>query len=519
MRQKLKEFRQAKWNEPLLMQMGSEGQRGMLVDDAGREIEANVGDVLAGLPPGICRSEAPKLPQLSQPQVYRHYLHLSQETLGQALTPDISQGTCTMKYSPLVNEALCAHDAMADMHPLQDESTMQGLLEMHYKTEEMLKQISGMDAVSLQPSGGSQGVYTNACIIRAYHESRGQAQQRTEIISTACSHPIDCAAPHTLGYKVITLYPEPDTGLPSVEALKAALSDKTAGLMITNPEDTGIYNPHMEEFVRLVHEAGGLCAYDQANANGILGVARAREAGFDMCHFNLHKTFSSPHGSNGPGCGAICMKEELAQFRPKPVVAFDGELYKLVYDLPHSVGKVRSFLGNMQVMLRTYAWIATLGADGLRKAAELSVLNNNYLTKKMCEIQGIDVAYPSAKVRLEQTRYTCDEMFRDTGVTAQDVRRRVSDYGLQSFHESHYPIIIPNPFTLEPTESYSKEDMDYYADVFREIVEDAYRDPAFVKASPHRGLTSKIDEAYCNNEETRAMTWRAYLRKHGDGDK
>ena len=512
---RLKEFHQARWNEPLLMQMGAPGERGILVDDAGEEIKAGVGDVLAALPEGVRRKREPAMPELSQPQVYRHYLRLSQETLGQAVTPDISEGTCTMKYSPLVNEALCADDRMADMHPCQDESTMQGLLEIYYKTQELLKEISGMDAVTLQPSGGSQGVYTNACLIRAYHESRGEAGRRNEIISTACSHPIDCAAPHTLGYKVITLYPEADTGVPSVEALKTALSERTAGLMITNPEDTGIYNPQMETFVRLVHEAGGLCAYDQANANGILGVARARDADFDMCHFNLHKTFSSPHGSNGPGCGAVCVKEELEPFLPVPVVASNGGAYRLEYERPQSIGKIRSFLGNVQVVLRTYAWIMTLGADGLRKVAELSVLNNNYLTKRLCQIQGIGLAYPGATARLEQTRYTCEQLFRDTGVTAQDVRRRMSDYGLQSFHESHYPITVPNPFTLEPTETYSKADMDYYVDVFREICEDAYRDPELIKTAPHRGLTGRVNEAFCSDEKTRAMTWNACVRKHG----
>ena len=512
---KRKQYHPAQWNEPLLMQMGTPGERGILIPDAGESIHHSVGDVASELPPSVKRKTGPHMPELSQPQVYRHYLRLSQMTMGQALSPDISEGTCTMKYSPVVNEKICADQRLSEMHPLQNDETMQGLLEMQYRLQEMLKEISGMDAVSLQPAGGSQAIYANACVIRAYHESRGEGEIRDEIISTVFSHPADCAAPHTLGYKVITLYPNEKTGYPDVEALRAAVSEHTAGLMITNPEDTGIYNPHIEEFVQIVHDAGGLSAYDQANANGILGVTRARDAGFDLCHFNLHKTFSSPHGSNGPGCGAICVREELAPFLPKPVVVKQNNAYALDYDRPASVGKIRSFIGNVQVMLRAYAWIASLGADGLRKVAELSVLNNNYLVKKLLEIKGFTMAYPHIKERMEQARYSSDPLFQDTGVTEMDVRRRIVDYGLQSFHESHYPILIPNPFTFEPTESYSKEDMDAYIAAMQEISDDAYRDPQILKNAPERGLTSTIDEDFCNKEETRAMTWAAYVRKHG----
>ena len=208
---RMKKVQLARWNEPLLMQMSHEGERGMLVDDAGEKIKERCGDVAAKLPDSVRRITKIDLPELSQPHVYRHYLRLSQMTMGQALTPDISQGTCTMKYSPIINETLCMEDGMTEMHPLQDVSTMQGTLEMHYRLQEMLKEISGMDAICLQGSGGSQGVYINACLIRAYHESRGEGELRNEIISTAFSHPIDCAAPHTAGFKVITLYPDPET--------------------------------------------------------------------------------------------------------------------------------------------------------------------------------------------------------------------------------------------------------------------------------------------------------------------
>ena len=513
---RIAQFHPAQWNEPLIMTMGKEGERGIQIPPSGEKISTAAGNALEQIPASIRRKARPNLPEVSQPGVYRHYLRLSQMTMGQALTPDISQGTCTMKYSPVINEKICSFPQMTELHPAQDVSTLQGILEITYKVQEMLKEISGMSAISLQPAGGSQAIYTNACIFRAYHASRGEAELRNEIISTAYSHPADCAAPHTAGFKVITLYPDEKTGYPSVESLKAAISEHTAGLMITNPEDTGIYNPNIEEFVRIVHEAGGLCAYDQANANGILGVARARDAGFDACHFNLHKTFSSPHGSVGPGCGATCVSAELEPFLPMPVVKEEDGQYYLDYDRPLSIGKVRSDLGVLQVVLRAYAWIMSLGADGLRKAAELSVLNNNYLTKKMLEIPGVGLTYPESRARLEQTRYTFQKMFEDTGVTGDAVKRRIVDYGLQTFHETHYPLITPNACTFEPTETYSKADMDYYVEVMREISYDAYNDAEKVKNAPERGLCSFLeDEEVGSNEKTRALTWAAYCRKHG----
>ena len=516
---RLKEFYPARWNEPILMTMTSPGERGVFIPKAEDCIEKDMKEALSILPGVLKRKERPDLPELSQPQVYRHYLRLSQMTMGQAVTPDISEGTCTMKYSPLINEEFCASHKVAEMHPYQDESTMQGMLKIVYETEQCLKEISGMDAFSFQPGGGSQAIYANACIIRAYHDFHGKGGEKDEIITTACSHPADAAAPHTAGYKVIQLYPE-ENGYPSVEALKSVVSDRTAGLMITNPEDTGIYNPHMKEFVDVIHSVGGLCAYDQANANGILGIARAREAGFDMCHFNLHKTFSAPHGSNGPACGAVGVREALKPFLPLPTVSFDGKNYHANYNMPHSIGHIRSFFGNIPVVLKSYAWIVAMGPEGLKRAAEISVLNNNYMTKRMCEIKGIRLAYDcGTRKRLEQTRYTCDEMYQASGITTAQIRRRISDYGLQSYHESHYPVLVPNPITFEPTESYSKADIDYYLEVFKEISMDAFQNPDVIKNAPERGLTGAIDEAgFCSDERTRAMTWRAFLRKHGMPD-
>lgn len=505
-------YHAARWNEPIVMDIGYKGERGIILPKVDNAIERAVGDASALVPDNMVRKTPLTLPSISQPQTLRHFLRLSQMTLGLDLTPDISQGTCTMKYSPKINEMLCRSPKMNDLHPFQDDDTLQGILEIIYKTKEALSEISGMDEFTFQPAGGSQGIYLNACIIREYHKERGEEQKRKDIITTAYSHPADAAAPHTAGFNVITLMPG-SKGYPDLEALKAVVSDCTAGLMITNPEDTGIYNPHIQAFVELVHEAGGLCAYDQANANGILGIARARDAGFDMCQFNLHKTFSSPHGSNGPGCGAVGVKEELAKFLPIPVVTFNGSKYRLEYDRPYSIGKVRGFLGNIQVVLRAYCWIMSLGADGLKRAAEISVLNNRYLTQKISEIKGVSVPYPAGGDRLEQTRFSWENLYNDTGVHSSDVRRRITDYGLQSYHESHFPVIIPEPFTFEPTETFSKADMDYYVEVFREVSNESYENPDLVKSAPHNSSTTRIDESACNDPERWAMTWRAHKRK------
>ena len=267
----------------------------------------------------------------------RHYLRLSQETFGNDVDIHLGLGTCTMKYSPKVNEELVRSANVADLHPLQDDETVQGMLEILYRFERMLCEISGMSRFTFQPAGGSQAVYANARMMRAYHEARGEGH-RDEIVTTIFSHPCDGAGPATAGYKVITVYAG-DMGYPEPEAIKAALSERTAGLMITNPEDTGLFNPHIDEIVDLVHDAGGLCHYDQANANGILGVTRARDAGFDLCQFNLHKTFSSPHASMGLPCGAAGVTDELAPYLPTPTVEFDGSRYSLDYDRPQSVGQ------------------------------------------------------------------------------------------------------------------------------------------------------------------------------------
>ena len=514
-RPKLRRFHQARWDEPIIFELGRQGQRGILVPQVEAQIRDQVGDPLTDLPQYLRRKKLPSLPELSQPQVLRHYVRLSQENLGTDFNIDVGQGTCTMKYSPKINDRLAGMPKVADVHPLQDEETIQGILEILYRFEGILKEISGLDRFSLQPGAGSAAIYTNVSIIRAYHESRGEAEQRDEIITTIFSHPSNAACAKTAGYKVITLYPDED-GYPDLDALKAAVSERTAGLLITNPEDTGIFNPRIHEFVDAVHEAGGLCSYDQANANGILGITRAREAGFDLCHFNLHKTFSSPHGCGGPAVGATGVREELAKFLPVPLVEFDGQKYRLDYELPESIGKIGPFYGVAPVVVKAYAWAMSLGAEGLREVAEIAVLNNNYLLKKVLEIPGATAPYAKGKRRIEQVRYSWEELTEETGIHSEEIGIRAADFGVH-YWTSHHPFVVPEPCTLEPTESYSQDELDEYAAILAHVAQEARTDPEMVKSAPHNSTIHTIDHTPLDDSAQWATTWRAYKRKVQEG--
>lgn len=509
----LRKFHQARWDEDIILEMSVPGERGVLIPKAEKAIADAVGDGVSVLD-GLKRKESPALPEINQMKVNRHFMRLSQETLGTDVNIDISEGTCTMKYSPKAQEHLVSRNRnITAIHPLQDEGTIQGVLSMYYKLEEFLKELSGLDNFCFQPGGGAHAVFTNACIIRAYHAARGDTK-RDEIITTMFSHPCDAASPATAGYKVITLMPD-NKGYADLEAMKTALSERTAGIFITNPEDTGIYNPKIDEYVNAAHRVGALCSYDQANANGMLGIARAKEAGFDMCHFNIHKTFSSPHGCMGPAMGANGVRAELAKFLPTPRVEFDGKKYSLDYDRPESIGMVRSFFGNAPIVVRAYAWIMQHGADGLREVAECSVLNNNYMEKKLRAIPGVVVWYAEGKRRLEQVRYSWEKLTADTGVTTDDVMRRMADFGIQHYWTSHHPWVVPEPFTLEPCESYSKDDIDEYCAVLAQCSKEAYENPELIKGAPYNLPIHKVSEPSVDEPERIAVTWRQYKKKKG----
>jgi glycine dehydrogenase subunit 2 len=511
----LRPFHQASWNEPILLELSSPGERGIIPPPIEAELTGAADDPLAQLPEALRRSDAPGLPELSQPHILRHYLRLSQETLGNDVNIHLGLGTCTMKYSPKVNEEFVRSPKVADLHPLQDEETVQGMLEVFYRFERMLCEVSGMSRFTLQPAGGSQGVYANARMIGAYHAARGETD-RDEIVTTIFSHPCDGAGPATAGFKVITVYAG-EKGYPEPDAIRRAVSERTAGLMITNPEDTGLFNPHIEEIVEIIHDAGGLCHYDQANANGILGITRARDAGFDLCQFNLHKTFSSPHCSMGMPVGACGVTAELAPFLPVPTVEFDGSRYRLDHDRPQSVGKIRAFHGVPATVVRSFAWILSLGAEGVREVAEAAVLNNNYLASRLAAVRGVGVSFGDTNPahRLEQIRYSLAQLQEETGVGTLDVARRTADFGVASYFPSHEPWVVPEPMTLEPSESYSRADLDEYAEIIAEISREAYESPEAIMDSPQRSTVHKMDPAPHDDPERWALTWRAYLRKRG----
>jgi glycine dehydrogenase subunit 2 len=512
-RSKLRNFHQAKWDEEVVFELSQPGERGILVPEVEPEVRAAAGDGLSSVPKSMRREEPPALPEIAQMRVLKHFLRLSQQNLGADLNVDIGQGTCTMKYNPKINEALAASPKASALHPDQDERTVQGALEIMYALDLFLRQVSGLDRFTLQTSSGSHAIMVMASIVRKYFETQRRGGARDEIITTIFSHPSDAAAAAVKGYKIITIFHD-EAGLPDIEALKKAVSPRTAALFITNPEDTGIFNPRIAEFTRIVHEAGGLCGYDQANANGLLGITRAREAGFDMCFFNLHKTFGAPHGCGGPAAAALGVSKKLTDYLPVPLVEYDGKNYFLNWDLPRSVGKVRLFYGTFSAIVKAYAWIMSLGARGLEEAAEIAVLNNNYLLKKITAIRGATAPFRPGKHRIEQVRYSWEELHKRTGVTTQDIAYRMADFGFHLW-SSHHPFIVPQPFTIEPTESYSRDELDEYLDGLRRVAGEAWSDPRTVKTAPHRSVVHRIDESTFDDPQAWAVTWRAYQRKHG----
>jgi glycine dehydrogenase subunit 2 len=512
----LRKYHAAVWDEPLVMQMGSPGRRGGISPVTEEKIRATVGKGGALVPASMRRKEKLELPELSEFEVQRHYLHLSQQTLGMM---GISLfGTCTMKYNPRVSERLVYQPYVAEMHPHQHEDTLQGILEIIYKFDEILQDLSGMDKFIFQPGGGADAAYTQASITRAYHASRGELAQRNEIITTAQAHPCNPATAAAAGFTVITLPLEAD-GFASIEALKAAVSPRTAALMVNNPDDIGIYNPHIHEWVEIVHAAGGLCFYDHANFNGVMTRIRAAELGFDACMFMLHKTFGGAKGGGGPAVGAYGCTEKLIPFLPGPIIDCDQDgRYTLADNGPLSIGRVREFWGNVPVVVRAYAWTRAMGSNGLRDAANISVLANNYMEKRLLEIPGITKALPElTKRRLEMTRYSLGDLTNETGVSTHDVQDRMTDFGVDAYWMSHEPWFIPEPFTPEAGELWSIEDIDYWIDVLAHVCEEARSNPEIVKSAPHNQVVHRIDGSVLNDPDKWATTWRAYKRKYKVG--
>lgn len=508
-------YHAARWAEPLIFGYDVPGSRGVHVptlDSALRERLSASGD------DRVASDRRIGLPSVSQAQVQRHFLRLSQETLGADLNVDIGQGTCTMKYSPKINEQFVRSPQAAELHPLQDQSTTQGVMQILYDLEQYLCEVSGMDAVSLQAPAGSAAIFGNVSMVKAYHASRGDAEKRTEIVTTVFSHPSNAATAKTLGYSVITLYPG-DDGLVSLEALQSVLSERTAAVLITNPEDTGIYNPDIAEIVEAVHAVGALGVYDQANANGLLGITSARQAGFDICHFNLHKTFSTPHACGGPAAGAMCVTAELEPFLPGPRVRKTDAGYVWEQAGALAVSAVRPFYGVIPNLIRAYAWIRALGGEGLRQVAEDAVLNNNYILARLRDEPGVEASYDvPGRLPIEQVRYSWQKLTDETGVTSAELGSRMADYGFH-FWTSHHPYIVPEPATIEPTESYSMAELDEYVNALKLVAQEARENPELVRTAPHRSSNHLVREQAMSDPDTWATSWRAYQRKYaGIGD-
>jgi glycine dehydrogenase subunit 2 len=505
---RLRDYRSAKWDEPLVMELGREGRRGMLFPQPVEPADASA------IPAAMRRESAPELPELSEFEVQRHYLHLSQMVLGMMHVNLF--GTCTMKYNPRLSEELVARSQIAQTHPLQAPETLQGTLAIIHGLDRILRELSGMDQFVFQAGGGADAAYTNACVTRAYHASRGELAQRTEVITSIQAHPCNAATAAAAGFDVITL-PLEEHGYPSLAALKAAVSERTAALMIGNPDDMGIYNPEITEWVDAVHAVGGLCFYDHANFNGVMSKIRARELGFDACMFMLHKTFGAPKGGGGPATGAYGCSAALAPFLPGPVVTEANGVYALDARTG-GVGKVREFLGNVPVIVKAYAWARAMGAEGIREASDISVIANNYMEDRLLAIRGVTKSHPQIGARrMEMTRYSLGTLTEETGVTVMQIANRMVDFGVDAPWLSHEPWVVPEPFTPEPGELWSKEDIDYWIDVLAHVCEECYADPETVRTAPHNHAIRQLDYTGANDPGVWATTWRAYRRKHAAG--
>ncbi|WP_409229026.1 aminomethyl-transferring glycine dehydrogenase subunit GcvPB [Gudongella sp. SC589] len=425
------------------------------------------------------------LPELYEVDIIRHYTNLSNKNYGLD-TGFYPLGSCTMKYNPKINEDTARYDGFANLHPLQPADCIQGSLQLLHELELSLSEIAGMDRTTLQPAAGAHGELTGVMIIKAYHEKRGEAH-RNKIIVPDSAHGTNPATAGMAGYKIVEIKSTKD-GLVDLDALRAAVGDDTAGLMLTNPNTLGIFDKGIKEIAEIVHEAGGLLYYDGANANAILGYARPGDMGFDVVHFNLHKTFSTPHGGGGPGAGPVGVKKELVPFLPVPMVEKKDDKYFLDYDYPDSIGKVKDFYGHFGILVRAYTYILTMGSDGLKKASEMAVLNANYLCSQLKDYYHlpIDTIYKHEFV-LGGLKDTLSE------VTTLDIAKRLLDLG---YHPPtiYFPLIINEALMIEPTETESKETLDEFIQAMIQIAKEAESDPAILKSAPNRTKVRRPNE-------------------------
>ncbi|HYF00294.1 MAG TPA: aminomethyl-transferring glycine dehydrogenase subunit GcvPB, partial [Planctomycetota bacterium] len=444
------------------------------------------------LPAAALRSKPPGLPEVSELEVVRHFTELSHRmfSIDGNFYP---LGSCTMKYNPRINERVAGLPGFAKLHPAQPESTAQGILELMWSLERMLAEIAGMDAVTLQPAAGAQGELTGILLIRAYHTERGQAQRR-EVLIPDSAHGTNPATSTQAGYKTVNLKSNKRGGV-DLDDLKAKLSDRTAALMITNPSTLGLFEEDIQEIARLVHEAGGLVYMDGANMNAIQGKARPGDFGIDVMHFNLHKTFSTPHGGGGPGSGPVACKKLLEPYLPLPRVVREESRFRFDANRPKSIGRVKSFWGNVGMHIRAYTYIRYHGAEGLRRNAEQAVLNANYLLSRL---RGhFKVAYD--RPCMHEFVLDGTPLLKKTGVRTLDVAKRLLDYGMHP-PTIYFPLIVHEALMIEPTETENRETLDAFADALLKIAEEARTDPEKVKTAPHTMPVKRLNEVKAAKE-------------------
>lgn len=464
----------------LIYELSRAGRRGASLPDNGTP------DATASIPAGLLRTEAPRLPEVDEPTVVRHYTNMSANNFG-VDTGFYPLGSCTMKYNPKINEEIAAHHAFADLHPMQPASTVQGALEAYWTLQNALAEIGGMSEFTLNPFAGAHGELTGLMVIRAYHQARGD-HRRTKVIVPDSAHGTNPASAAVAGLKVVEVKSLPD-GTVDIEALRPLLDDTVAAMMMTNPNTAGIFEHGVKEICDMVHAAGGLMYYDGANLNPMLGIARPGDMGFDVMHINLHKTFSTPHGGGGPGSGPVGVRKGLEQFLPDPRVRREADgSFTVTRDNGDALGSISATLGNYGVQLRALAYIMSLGRDGLKMAGPLATLNANYIKESLRDL------YLLPLDRVCKHEFVFDGLRdKSTGVTTLDVAKRLLDFG---FHAPtiYFPLLFHESLMIEPTETESPETLDAFIDTMRAIAREAAENPEVVKSAPHTTPISRPDD-------------------------
>lgn len=468
-------------NRKLIFELSSAGKEGYSLPELDVE-EKNIEELI---PSELLRDSDANLPEVSESEVVRHYTSLSRLNHG----VDVGfypLGSCTMKYNPKINEDMARLEGFSFVHPYQPEETIQGCLKLMYELNVMLSEITGMEQVTLQPAAGSHGELTGMMIIKAYHQSRGE-EKRNKIFIPDSAHGTNPSSAAMAGFQVIEV-PSNERGSVDVDALRGMVDQETAGLMLTNPNTLGLFEEDILEMADIIHDAGGLLYYDGANANAIMGITRPGDMGFDVVHLNLHKTFSTPHGGGGPGAGPVGVAKKLVPFLPRPLVQFDGQKYYLDYDGPQSIGRVRSFFGNFGVALRAYAYILTMGPEGLRRVSESAVLNANYIMEKLKPYY--DISFD--RVCMHEFVLSAHRQ-KEKGVSAMDVSKRLIDFG---FHPptTYFPLIVKEALMIEPTETESRETLDAFIDAMIQIAKEAQEQPEKAQTAPHNAPITRLDE-------------------------